>query len=58
MSPDDRIVFLQCGLEGMSSAQTAAVVGANEETVRKRWLRLRERLAEHPIWREFDPAQP
>ena len=56
MSEEDRGVFIQCGLEGKSSADTAVLFGASEAAVKKRWSRLREKLAAHPIWREFDPS--
>ena len=54
MSEEDRAVFVQCGLEGKTSADAALVVGANEAAVKKRWSRLREKLSGHLV-REFLP---
>ncbi|MFT7619461.1 MAG: RNA polymerase sigma factor (sigma-70 family) [Planctomycetota bacterium] len=56
MSKEDRDVFIQCGLEGKTSADAAVFVGVPEETVKKRWQRLREKLSTHSIWQEFDPT--
>lgn len=49
-------LFVHCGLEEMSQADTALLVGLSENAVQKRWARLRERLAEQPRWREFVDA--
>jgi len=54
MSEDDRAVFVHCGLEGLTAAEVAALVGATPEAVNKRWQRLREKLGAHPVWREFE----
>lgn len=56
MSDDERAVFVHCGLEGRTAAQAALLVSSTEDAVEQRWRRLRRKLAEHPIWREFDPA--
>lgn len=56
MTADDRAVFVHCGLEGLTAAEVATLVGATADAVNKRWQRLRARLGEHPVWREFDPA--
>jgi DNA-directed RNA polymerase specialized sigma24 family protein len=55
LSDDDRAVFMHCGLEGLTAAETAMLVGDNADTVNKRWQRLREKLGAHSIWRDFDP---
>ena len=57
MTDADRCVFIHCGLEGKTAADTAMIVCASEAAVRTRWSRRREKLADHPIWREFDPAE-
>lgn len=44
LNEDDRRQFLYRGLEGLSHAQTAAMLGISEESAAKRWQRIRERL--------------
>lgn len=56
MSEEDRAVFMQCGLEGKTTADAAPLVGASEAAVKKRWSRLREKLQPHPVWRDFGPS--
>ena len=57
MNDEDRAVFVHCGLEGRTAAQAALLVSATEDAVEQRWRRLRQRLADHPVWCEFDPAK-
>lgn len=56
LDEEDCAVFVHCGLEGLTAAEAAMLVGTNADSVNKRWQRLREKLASHPIWREFDPT--
>jgi RNA polymerase sigma-70 factor, ECF subfamily len=56
MEEIDRAIFLHCGLEGRTAAATALLVVRSEDAVEQRWRRLRQRLADHPIGRHFDPA--
>ena len=56
LSKDDRDVFLLCGLEGLSATEAARLAGSEAGRVRKRWQRLREKLAVHPICRELELA--
>ncbi|MBK8096026.1 MAG: hypothetical protein IPK26_02910 [Planctomycetes bacterium] len=43
--PEDERRLLACiGIEGMSHAETATLLGIAEDACRKRWQRLRERL--------------
>lgn len=44
LNEDDRRLFLYRGLEGLSHAQTASMLGISEENAAKRWQRIRERL--------------
>jgi RNA polymerase sigma-70 factor (ECF subfamily) len=41
---DDRDLLVHLGIEGMTHAETATLLGIGEETSRKRWQRLRVRL--------------
>lgn len=41
---DDRRLLAAVGIEGMSHAEAATLFGIGEDTCRKRWQRLRERL--------------
>lgn len=44
LDEDDRRLLACIGLEGLSHAEAAVVLGIREDTCRKRWQRLRERL--------------
>ena len=55
MDEADRTVFIHCGLEGLTAAETAAIAGATPEAIKKRWQRLRQKLEPNPIWNEFLP---
>ncbi|MFT7619681.1 MAG: RNA polymerase sigma factor (sigma-70 family) [Planctomycetota bacterium] len=57
LDEEDRAVFVHCGLEGLTAAEVAMLVGTNADSVNKRWQRLREKLGAHPIWHEFDPSE-
>jgi DNA-directed RNA polymerase specialized sigma24 family protein len=57
LSEEDRTVFMHCGLEGLTAAEAAMLVGTNADSVNKRWQRLREKLSAHPIWQDFDPSE-
>lgn len=46
LSPDERRLFVLCGLEGVTASDAAPLLGAEAATVRKRWQRLRARLSE------------
>lgn len=52
----DRAVFIHCGLEGLTAAESAALTGATAEAAKKRWQRLRERLESNPVWSELLPG--
>ena len=55
MEEEDRTVFIHCGLEGLTAAETATLAGSTPEAIKKRWQRLRQRLEPNPIWAEFLP---
>ena len=44
LDEDDRRLLTCIGLEGLSHAEAAVVLGIREDTCRKRWQRLRDRL--------------
>ncbi len=46
----DRQLLLYCGFEGLSTTEVAEICGLGGEACRKRWLRLRQRLAGLPVW--------
>lgn len=46
----DRELLLHHGLEELTHAQVAALLGIGEDAVRKRWQRLRDRLREDPAF--------
>jgi len=48
LADDDRRLLACVGLEGMSHKETSAVLGIHEDSCRKRWQRLRERLQSDP----------
>jgi DNA-directed RNA polymerase specialized sigma24 family protein len=43
---EDRELLVICGLEGRPASEAAQQLDLTHEAARKRWLRLRERLAE------------
>ena len=55
MDEDDRTVFIHCGLEGLTAAETAVLAGSTAEAIKKRWQRLRQKLEPNPIWDDFLP---
>lgn len=48
---DDRRLLVAIGLEGLSHAEAAILLGIEEDTSRKRWQRLRERLRDDAVLR-------
>lgn len=44
LRPDDRVVLLLCGGEGLTYSEAAAVLGSSREAVRKRFVRAAERF--------------
>jgi RNA polymerase sigma-70 factor (ECF subfamily) len=46
LAEDERNLVIHCGLEGLSAADAARILGASPEAVAKRWQRLRARLRE------------
>jgi RNA polymerase sigma factor (sigma-70 family) len=51
LDDDDRRLLVAVGLEGLSHVEAASLLGITEETSRKRWQRLRERLRGDPLLR-------
>ncbi|MCA8949891.1 MAG: sigma-70 family RNA polymerase sigma factor [Planctomycetes bacterium] len=49
LGEEERALLLYRGLEEMDYADLAALLGASEDTVRKRWQRLRDRLRRDPV---------
>ncbi len=45
LPPEERELLVICGLEGRPATEAAPQLGLSHEAARKRWLRLRERLA-------------
>jgi RNA polymerase sigma factor (sigma-70 family) len=50
LDDQDRALLVQVGIEGNSHAEVAAVLGIGEDTARKRWQRLRDRLRADPVF--------
>jgi RNA polymerase sigma-70 factor (ECF subfamily) len=46
LDPTDHKVLVHCGLEDLTCAQAATLLGMSEDAVMKRWQRLRARLRE------------
>ncbi len=44
LSDDDRQLLVHCGFEELPHAEVATRMGINQETVTKRWQRLRQRI--------------
>jgi RNA polymerase sigma-70 factor (ECF subfamily) len=51
LDADDRRLLVAIGIEGLAHGEAAAVLGIGEDTCRKRWQRLRERLQGDPLLR-------
>ena len=55
---EERELVVICGLEGRASTDAAHLLGISPETSRKRWQRLRQRLAQNPrILALIEPEQ-
>ena len=48
LDDDDRRLLMYRGLEGLAHRDVGELLGVSEETAKKRWLRLRERLSALP----------
>lgn len=53
LDPVDGMILLHCGFEEYSNAEAATRLGLSPEAVKKRWQRLRSRLAENALGRQF-----
>ncbi|MCC7396813.1 MAG: sigma-70 family RNA polymerase sigma factor [Planctomycetes bacterium] len=51
LDADDRALLVAIGIEGLTHLDAAQLLGVSEETSRKRWQRLRERLRGDPVLR-------
>lgn len=49
LDDDDRRLLASVGLEGLGHAEAAVLLGIKEDSCRKRWQRLRERLQADPV---------
>ncbi len=49
LDDDDRRLLASVGLEGLGHAEASVVLGIREDSCRKRWQRLRERLQDDPL---------
>lgn len=54
LDDDDRTLLVAIGIEGLSHLEAGVLLGVGEDTSRKRWQRLRERLRDDPILRYCD----
>lgn len=50
LEPEDRLLLLHRGVEQRPHPQVAELLGVAEDTVRKRWQRLCERMREDPVF--------
>jgi RNA polymerase sigma factor (sigma-70 family) len=58
LDPDERLLLLGHGVEGLTLAQIGLQLGVSAETAGKRWQRLIARLREPAIWsRVLSPAR-
>jgi RNA polymerase sigma-70 factor, ECF subfamily len=53
LDDDERKLLIHCGLEGLTSAQTAKLMGMTADAVAKRWQRLRSRLSEAAAFKDL-----
>ena len=53
LSEEDRKLLLHVGLEGLPHSEAAERLGLSTEALSKRWQRLKQRIAEHPVPREL-----
>jgi len=53
LDPDERSMIAYCGLEGLTTAEAAPLLGISAEASTKRWQRLRARLQESSIFRSL-----
>lgn len=51
LDDDERRLLAAIGIEGLTHAESAALLGISEDTCRKRWQRLRERLRDDSVLR-------
>lgn len=51
LDDDDRHLLVALGIEGLSHGEAAQLLGIAEDSCRKRWQRLRERLRGDPVLR-------
>ena len=53
MNSEDRAIVVHCGLEGLSTEETAVLTGMSHDACIKRRQRLLARLRESPAWRSI-----
>ncbi len=52
MEEDERKIVVCCGLEGLTAAQAAEILGVTVSAAEKRWQRARARLRADPAWHD------
>jgi RNA polymerase sigma factor (sigma-70 family) len=55
LEPDDRMLLVHVGIEGMAQREAAARLGLSAEAASKRWQRLRESVRTWPCARQLVP---